>query len=98
MARTQLPRVAVVTDSTAHIPGPVAEAAGVTVVPVHVISGDRTYREDVDIDGPTVARLLRSGQSMSTSRPAPAEFAETYERLAHEGYAAVVSIHLSSSG
>src|SRR5690606_29460265 len=43
-----------------------------------------------------VAQALRDFVPVSTSRPAPALFAEVYRSLAAEGYDEIVSVHLSS--
>lgn len=40
--------VKVVTDSTSDIPPEVAQALGITVVPVYVRFGDEVYRDGVD--------------------------------------------------
>lgn len=79
---------------------PAAQAAerGVTVVPLQVIVGAHAYAEGVDPEATpeTIAEALRAFVPVSTSRPTPSEFLETYERLADEGADAVLSIHLSS--
>jgi len=89
--------VALVTDSTASLPPSVAEARGITVVPLQVVIGARSYDEGVDEEATpaTIAAALREWQPVSTSRPTPAVLLETYERLAAEGAREVVSIHLS---
>lgn len=89
-------RVAVVTDSTAYLPPGTADAEGLTVVPLQVILDGRSHPEGAATSGADVARALRAGQAVTTSRPAPALFAATYRELAASGAAAVVSVHLSS--
>lgn len=76
------PAVAVVTDSTAYLP----EVPGVTVVPVQVVSGDRSW------DEPSYAGSLATA---TTSRPSPERFVACYAALAARGAPGVVSIHLS---
>jgi DegV family protein with EDD domain len=88
-------RVAVVTDSTAMLSSDVVEARGVTVVPLQVVLGSRAYEESVDSDPGEVADALRAHQSVSTSRPAPQTFLESYEELARSGVEGIVSVHLS---
>lgn len=89
--------VALVTDSTAHLPPGAAEAAGVTVVPLQVVIDDEVYDEGSDEATPEkVAAALRDKRAVSTSRPAPAVFAELYARLADEGASEIVSVHLSA--
>lgn len=89
--------VAVLTDSTACLPPERAEAAGVAVIPLHVVVGGRSYAEGVDITAGQVADLLRSGrQAVSTSRPSPGELIEAYRGLAAGGATQIVSAHLSA--
>lgn len=86
----------IVTDSTAYLPGELVERHGVEVVPLHVIVGGRDHVEGRDISAGRVAAALREYTVVTTSRPTPQVFAETYQRLADEGATAIVSIHLSS--
>jgi len=88
-------RVAVVTDSTAMLSAAVAQERGITVVPLQVVIGARSYEESADSDPGMVADALRAWKPVSTSRPTPQAFLEAYEKLAGEGAEAVVSVHLS---
>ncbi|HET8657628.1 MAG TPA: DegV family protein [Micromonosporaceae bacterium] len=88
--------VAVVTDSTAYLPGDLASARNVTVVPLAVVIDGVECREGVDVAPADVARLLSGRRvDVKTSRPAPAEFVEAYRRLLAAGATGVVSVHLS---
>jgi DegV family protein with EDD domain len=89
-------RVAVVTDSTAMLPSEVAQARGITVVPLQVVVGARSYDESTDSDPGMVADALRAWEPVSTSRPTPQAFHAVYEDLAREGAESIVSVHLSS--
>jgi DegV family protein with EDD domain len=88
--------IRVVTDSTAYLPEEVVRQHGIEVVPLHVIVGGRDHVEGRDVTAEQVADALRHYTIVTTSRPTPQVFAETYQRLADEGATAVVSIHLSS--
>ncbi|WP_404392922.1 DegV family protein [Humibacillus xanthopallidus] len=88
--------VRVVTDSTAYLPAEDVQRHGIEVVPLHVIVGGRDHVEGRDVTAEQVAEALRHYTIVTTSRPTPQVFAETYQRLADEGASAVVSIHLSS--
>ena len=91
-----MPKVVVVTDSTASLPPDVAEARGIRVVPLQVVIGARVIDEGPDGATPdVVAEALREFVPVSTSRPAPALFAEVYRELAAAGADEIVSIHLS---
>lgn len=92
-----MPRIALVTDSTAMLPAPLAEERGITVVPLQVVIGAKSYDEGVDPEATpaTIAEALRAYTPVSTSRPTPAVFLEAYRRAAAEGADGVLSVHLS---
>ncbi len=86
--------VAIVSDSTGYLTEELTPA-GLTIVPVAVILEGKTYDEGTEISVAEVADALRRKAAVSTSRPAPARFAEEYARLAGQGYDHIVSVHLS---
>jgi DegV family protein with EDD domain len=86
----------IVTDSTAYLPVEVIERHDIEVVPLHVVVGGRDHVEGRDITAREVAAALRDYTIVTTSRPTPQVFADTYRRLADEGATALVSVHLSS--
>lgn len=92
-----MPRIALVTDSTAMLPAPLAEERGITVVPLQVVIGAKSYDEGVDPEATpaTIAEALRAFTPVSTSRPTPAIFLQAYERAAAAGAQGVLSVHLS---
>lgn len=88
--------ISVVTDSTAYLPEGLAEELSISVVPLYVIMGGASGEEGIDITPNQLAAALReSRQHVSTSRPTPSSFAETYRRCLAAGADGVVSIHLS---
>jgi len=89
-------RVAVVTDSTAYLPGPLAERHGITVVPLRVSVGGTAGTENTEVTPADVARALSERRiTVTTSRPAPADFAAAYRAAFEGGAEAVLSVHLS---
>jgi DegV family protein with EDD domain len=91
-----VPRIVVVTDSTASLPPKVVAERGIVVVPLQVVIGADVLDEGSEGATPEmVAEALREFRPVSTSRPSPAVMREAYERAAREGATAVVSIHLS---
>lgn len=91
-----VPRVRVVTDSTASLPAEVAQARGIRVVALQVVIGATVLDEGPEGATPdVVAQALRDFVPVSTSRPAPALFAEVYREVAAAGADEIVSIHLS---
>jgi DegV family protein with EDD domain len=91
------PAVRVVTDSTACLPDVVTfgTADDPVVVPLRVLAGDEQLREGVDVTPDEVAARIAAGERLTTSQPAPADFAAAYRALADGGARAVVSVHLS---
>ncbi len=88
--------VAVVTDSTAYLPVPVATSAAVTVVPLAVVIDGVVRREGVDVLPDQVAQALSARRgTVTTSRPGPADFTAIYRRLLAAGAPGVASVHLS---
>lgn len=100
-------RIAVVTDSSCSLP---TDAEGrirmgqvgatITSVPIPVMI--ETAHHDAQIYAGASAELDRDlalavaqGTPVRTSRPSPGRLSEVYHRLAGQGYAGIVSVHLS---
>jgi DegV family protein with EDD domain len=90
-----MPGVAVVTDSTASLDPADAARADVSIIPLQVVIDDIS-RPESEVRPCEVARALRAGRQVSTSRPTPEVIGNTYAQLAAAGYDAIVSVHLSS--
>ena len=88
--------VGIVTDSTAYLPNTLVAELAIEVVPLQVISAGEAFNEVDGITVEKVATLLRAGKSVTTSRPNPDLFVETYEKLRNKGAESIVSVHLSS--
>jgi len=88
--------VGIVTDSTAYLPESVAQRLGIEVVPVQVISGGMAFDEVGGISVDEVSAALRANKQVTTSRPSPERFIETYQKLQAAGCDSIVSTHLSS--
>jgi len=89
-------RIAIVTDSTSSLPPEVAQARGITVVPLQVVIGGTSYDEGAEGATPdAISAALKEWTPVSTSRPTPARMLETYEALAAQGVKQILSIHLS---
>lgn len=91
-----MPRVAVVTDSTAMIPDDLVAEHQIVVVPLQVIIGEECYEEGLPESSPAaVVAALAEKRPVSTSRPAPETLRRVYAQLAEQGYDEVVSVHVS---
>jgi len=88
--------VAVVTDSTSDIEPRVAGELGITVVPLFVIWGDRSYRDYIDLSRREFyAKLANEPELPKTSQPSAAMFEEAFAAPAAAGQD-IVCIVISS--
>ena len=88
---------AVVTDSTSDLPDEWRHRYGIEVVPLKVLFGKETFRDQVDMTSDEFFNRLAASSSLpTTSAPSPGEFAEVYQRLAkdHDG---CISIHIGAA-
>ncbi|GAA6236676.1 DegV family protein [Apilactobacillus micheneri] len=91
-------KIAIVTDSTSYLSKEEQEKYNINVVPIPVIIDGKSYNEGVDISTEEFYDKLRNSESFpSTSQPPMGEMINTYNKLADEGYEAVISIHLAST-
>jgi DegV family protein with EDD domain len=90
-----MPGIAVVTDSTSSLDPAEAARADISIIPLQVVIDDIS-RPESEVRPWEVARALREGRRVSTSRPSPQVIENTYADLAGAGYDAIVSVHLSS--
>ncbi|WP_329018648.1 DegV family protein [Streptomyces sp. NBC_00690] len=88
--------VAIVTDSTAYLPQPAMARHGMVAVPLTVVLGDEALEEGTEISARSLALALQKRRSVTTSRPSPQVFAETYRARAEAGATGIVSLHLSA--
>ncbi|MEV0808624.1 DegV family protein [Micromonospora sp. NPDC050200] len=89
--------VAVVTDSTAYLSPELVQAHRLTVVPLTVVLNGAEGLEGVETFPADATRVLGGRRvTVSTSRPAPEQFARTYRELLDGGADGVVSVHLSA--
>jgi DegV family protein with EDD domain len=88
--------VRVVTDSASDIPPQLARELGITVVPLRVHMGGKTYLDGVDISGEAFYHELEATRSVTTtSLPSLDSIEQAYRQLTDDGFD-IVSIHLSS--
>lgn len=88
--------LALVTDSTAYLPGAVVAHHGITVVPLTVVCGGRAFEDGTEEAARRLTQALEHKQPVTTSRPSPRMFAEVYRAAAAAGAEGVVSLHLSA--
>jgi DegV family protein with EDD domain len=84
----------VVTDSTCDLLPSVVRRNGITVVPLSVIFGERSYKTGVDLQTDEFYRLLTTSDLFpSTNPPGQDDFLEAYKKLIATGD--ILSIHIS---
>jgi len=88
-------KVAVVTDSAADIPDDELDRLDISMVPVRVHFGDRSYLDKVGLSpAEFFAEIERNPVHPKTSQPPPGDFRRQFEFLATH-FESVVSINLS---
>jgi DegV family protein with EDD domain len=88
-------KVAVVTDSAADIPDDELDRLDISMVPIRVQFGDRSYLDKVGITAEEFfAEIARNPSHPKTSQPPPGDFRRQFEFLATH-FESVVSVNLS---
>jgi DegV family protein with EDD domain len=90
--------IRVLTDSTCDIPAETAAQYGIVIVPAYINIDDESYLDGVELSRTQFYEQLPGYQSPpTTAAPASGTFAEAYKKLAEEGAAAIISIHVATS-
>jgi len=90
--------IRIVTDSTCDLPEATTNEYGITVVPLYVNIGSRSYLDGVDLSREEFyERLPDYDPPPTTAAPGPERFRRIYEGLAANGATEILSIHISIS-
>jgi DegV family protein with EDD domain len=90
--------VGIVTDSTCDLPEALIRGYGITVIPLYVNFGARSYLDGVELSRREFYEMLpQSDVFPTTAVPGLAVFAEAYEKLASQGATEIISIHIAGS-
>ncbi|WP_303202764.1 DegV family protein [Raoultibacter timonensis] len=88
--------IAIVTDSTCDWSPEEYEQNNVVMVPLKIQVGEQTLLDQLELPSEEFYdRMLAASEIPMTSQPSPGDFVAVYERLAGEGFDAVVSLHLA---
>ncbi|HHV79757.1 MAG TPA: DegV family protein [Firmicutes bacterium] len=88
--------IRIVTDSTCDLGPEAVDRLGVSVVPLKVHFGERTYTDGKELSPAEFYSMLQKSEVLpKTSQPSPTEFEKVYRELTRDG-SSVISIHLSS--
>jgi len=89
-------KIKIVTDSTADIPQELLKEYDISSIPLKVIFGEESFRDNIDIQPQEFYEKLVTYDGIPhTSQPSPGEFCDLYKEITAEG-TAVISIHISS--
>jgi DegV family protein with EDD domain len=89
-------KTAIVTDSTAYIPEEIRIEHHIHMIPLSVIFGNESYKEEVEMKAEDFYEMMRRQKELpKTTQPSTGKFVELFEKLAKD-YDAIISIHLSS--
>jgi DegV family protein with EDD domain len=90
--------VRIVSDSSCDLPKEIVDRHGITIVPLYVNIGQKSYLDDVEISRQEFYEGLHDFETHpTTSVPGPRQFYQAYERLASEGATEILSIHISAT-
>lgn len=90
--------IKIVTDSACDVPETIAAALDITIVPVYINVGEKSYQEGIELPRQTFYHQL-SGYSHypTTAAPASGTFTDTYQQLAQAGATEIISLHVAQS-
>jgi len=90
-------KIKIYADSTCDISPEDAARMGVTIIPMSIVFGNETYRQDVDLTATDFfKKLVESNITPTTSQLTPFDLEQIYKDATEDG-SEVVAIHLSSA-
>ena len=92
-------RVAIVTDSASDMNPERAASLGISIVPLVVTFGEKTYSAGVDLSTDEFWQRMTSPETPfpKTAACSPGSVQQVYQRLFDEGYDSIVSIHVADT-
>lgn len=89
--------IRILIDSTCDVPPILVERLGITVVPVYINVGDKSYLDGVDLTRQEFYENLPGYDIFpTTAAPAPGAFTAAYQALVDEGATQIISLHLAT--
>jgi DegV family protein with EDD domain len=90
--------IRIVTDSACDLPAETVKEQEITVVPLYINVGEKSYLDGVNLTRDEFYENLPNYfPAPKTATPSVETFLQAYERLAEEGARAILSIHLSET-
>ena len=94
-----MPKVAVLTDSTASIPEPILKELEIRTVAYYIHRGQEVLRDLVTIQREEFLTWLMTARTLpTTASPGPGDYLNAYREMAEAGHPEIVSIHMTSDG
>lgn len=91
-------KIAIVTDSIAHLPREVLHDLPVWVIPLYINWGGRSYLDDVDITTEQFYERLKVDRETPTTSMIPiGDFVHFYQSIIDQGYDNIISIHFAGN-
>ncbi len=89
--------IKIVTDSNCDLPEDMVAEYGITVVPLYINIGKKSYLDGVEMSHEEFYEGLPHFEAHpTTSVPGPGQFVQVYENLAQAGATEILSIHIGS--
>jgi DegV family protein with EDD domain len=90
-----MPKIAIVTDSTADLPPELASRHKIEVVPALIVMDDKKLVDQKDISRSDFYEQMVNAKKTSTATPSLGAFQAVYQKLFQQGFQTVFSIHLA---
>jgi DegV family protein with EDD domain len=83
--------VRIITDTTAGLPRELTAKLGIPVIPQNVIFGEKSYRDDTELDTATFIKMLKESRQLpKTAAPSPELYKPYFQQAAEKGEAVIV--------
>jgi DegV family protein with EDD domain len=90
-------KIGFLVDSLARIPDELAEQYHIHTIPLRVVFGQESLREQIDISDDEFLRRLKASRTLpTTSQASPGEFIEKYREMAKE-FDSIIAVLLSAT-
>lgn len=87
--------IKIITDSTCDLPDELLKKYDITVVPLYLRFGMKTFKENVEISREEFYNKLALEKELpTTSQPSPGDFLKVYENIINKGDV-IISLHIS---
>lgn len=92
-------KIRIATDSTADIPKELCEKYDIAVLPLTILSGDKEYRDGVDISPQEFYKILDASDKLPvSSQVSLALYDELFEDTLQKGYTDLIHVSINSKG